>query len=322
MQHRESPVLVGPFPAERQSGGSGNGGKFVHGVFVRILRADRFAPVKLDGFAPETHSLRTSADQVDLHSTQIGVIAGPVEKLIQIKVRAQLAIDPAQQVEIEFGCHAEEIVVGSFDRRHVLLEVDSDQQTAAIAAHATDATKHRDRLTGQEVADRRAWKVNRGMGRSPPRTRQGEILRKIRADGQDLDSRIIAGQFASGLLQVFAGDVHGNVRRRIGQCVQEVSRFDAAAAPILDQHRAGADLRSHLGRKLVHKRQFRTSQIVLVQLADPIEQLRAALIVEVFARQTLGACSQPADRVTQKYARCFRGAPLIGNGKVHNRSSL
>src|SRR5580692_7374979 len=106
VQDCELPLFSGPFSAKRESGGGGHSCELVDRVFVRVLRADRFARLKLDGFAAQRDRLRLAADQVHFHSTQLRVVAGLMEKPVQIKVRAQLAIDVAQEIEIEFGRHA------------------------------------------------------------------------------------------------------------------------------------------------------------------------------------------------------------------------
>ena len=85
--------------------------------------------------------------------------------------------------------------------------------------------------------------------------------------------RIIAGQLQSRRLQMVTRHVDRHIGDWIGQGVEQVARFDAAAAAKFNQHRAATDPRAHRRREPVHNRQLGAGQIILVQLADAIEQL-------------------------------------------------
>ena len=127
------------------------------------------------------------------------------------------------------------------------------------------------------------------------------------AHRQDFDSRIIGGQFRGRLLQLFAGNVHRHVGHRLRQRVEQIAGLYAAAAAVLNQHRAGADLFAHLRSGFVHNRQFGPGQIVFVENADPLKERRSSLVVEVFARQLFGGCTKSRDNVAEELAVGSKG---------------
>ena len=57
----------------------------------------------------------------------------------EIEVRAELAVSPHEQVQIEFRGHAGAVVVGGLQNFAVFLKIDADDQAAAVAAEPANA---------------------------------------------------------------------------------------------------------------------------------------------------------------------------------------
>lgn len=82
-------------------------------------------------------------------------------------------------------------------------------------------------------------------------------------------------------------NIDRNVGYRFVERVQQDPGFHAAAASILNKHHPFADLKGDRLAMLSHDFQLGASWIVLVKIANPIEQLGATLVVQVLARQSL-----------------------------------
>ncbi len=132
VQDRELSLVCGPFSAKRESGGNGHGGELLDRVFVRVLGADGFARLKLDGFAAQRDQLCLAADQVHFHSPQLRVVAGLMEKLTHIKVRASSRLMRRSRLRLNSAVtpsrslYAASIVAASF------FQVDADQQSPPV----------------------------------------------------------------------------------------------------------------------------------------------------------------------------------------------
>ena len=78
------------------------------------------------------------ADQMHLDALLAPDVVGPVRECVEVEVGVELAVDPREQVEVERGGDAPAIVVGGPDDRFVLVEVEADQEAAAVADEPGD----------------------------------------------------------------------------------------------------------------------------------------------------------------------------------------
>src|SRR5205823_7016394 len=121
-------------------------------ILVRVLRMDHLSLVKRERSAVEPNDLRLSADQVHLDPLLGADIVGPVREEAQVEVGGQLAVDPRQQVEVELGADSPPVVVGGPDDRLILIEVEADQESAAVPDETSDRTEQTQGRPGAEIA--------------------------------------------------------------------------------------------------------------------------------------------------------------------------
>ena len=76
----------------------------------------------------------------------------------QVEVRAQLAVDARELVEVEGRGHAQRVVVGRFQHAARLPQVSAQEQGVSGREHAAQGAQEGARLFGVEVADVRAEK--------------------------------------------------------------------------------------------------------------------------------------------------------------------
>ena len=79
---------------KRKSRGGGDRGELAYCVFVRILGANRLARSELEGLASDRNCLGTATDQLHLHATEMAIVTSLMEKLIDVKIRIELAVHP------------------------------------------------------------------------------------------------------------------------------------------------------------------------------------------------------------------------------------
>src|SRR5581483_9566673 len=79
-------------------------------------------------------------------------------------------------------------------------------------------------------------------------------------------------------------DVDGNVGAHLGGGVEQQPGLDAGPAAKLDQGGVGRNVAGDGGRRVRQQGGFGAGGVIFLQLADGLEQGRAALVVEVFAR--------------------------------------
>jgi hypothetical protein len=108
-----------------------------------------------------------------------------------------------------------------------------------------------------------------------------------------LQPRVLVGERLRALAHHALGDVHRDValeRSRGVQRVQQHPRLGRSAGAELDELYRAGQLRQLLS-PLFEDRPLGARRVVLGQLADPVEQLGAAGVIEVLWRQLLeGAC--------------------------------
>src|SRR6266404_4308651 len=131
MEDGEQALRVGPDAGGfAETGGSGEVRETFQGVLVGKLGDDLLAVGEDKLPAADVDRLLTLADEMHLDPTFLFVVNGAVFPTRQIEVRAQLAIGPDEQVEIELGGDAGAVVIRRLQHRAAFLEVDADNQAA------------------------------------------------------------------------------------------------------------------------------------------------------------------------------------------------
>src|SRR5262249_56409337 len=111
--------------------------------------------------------LRRQAFEVHLDAMLRAVVERLVAEAVEIEIGAELAVDAAQQVEIEGGGDAGRIVIGGLEHPLVLDEIDADDEVRALPKQAGGLAPGTGRLRRLEIADGRA------PGEYHPRPRAG-----------------------------------------------------------------------------------------------------------------------------------------------------
>ena len=115
---------------------------------------------------------------------------------------------------------------------------------------------------------------------------------------------------AADAMRKLARDFHRRVGNRAMQRSQQEPRLDACAAAVLDEMNIGSQKVGHLRQMLVHDSQLGPRRVVLGQLADLLEQLGAARVVEERGGQRLG-------RIGQALHGRFEEALAVGREVLH-----
>ena len=99
--------------------------------------------------------------------------------------------------------------------------------------------------------------------------------------------------------EVLAGDVDRDVldATRGAERLEHEARLGAAAGAGLDHPHARAPARHHLVHARAHDRGLGARDVVLGELADGVEELRAGAVVEVLRRETLRREAEAEERV-------------------------
>ena len=144
-------------------------------------------------------------------------------------------------------------------------------------------------LARVEVADRAAEE-----GDQPRRRRRAGSAPGRCSKSQTRPWTSRPGYSSTRLAAVCVGDLLGDVDRDVGveaagvaHRAQQVAGLRRRAGAELDQGAGRAGGGEDLGRALGEDLPLGPGRVVLGQLGDPLEQLRAALVVEVFRRQLL-----------------------------------
>ena len=82
-----------------------------------------------------------------------GVVERDMAEAVEIEIGRQLAVDPAQQVEVELRGDALGVVVGGVQPLRILFQVDTDQHRAAAARELPRALQENQRFRRGQVAD-------------------------------------------------------------------------------------------------------------------------------------------------------------------------
>jgi hypothetical protein len=135
-------------------------------------------------------------------------------------------------------------------------------------------------------------------GRSPG-ARAGERERacEVGAERTHVEPRVDGPDLVGDAPELRRRDVHGHVRRRRDERVEQQPHLQPGPAPVLDEHRARAEVPGEFGRARLEDLQLRARQVVLGQLADPLEQRGAGVVVEELRRERLRGRPQAGEHV-------------------------
>src|SRR5450759_2794996 len=146
-----------------------------------------------------------------------------------IEIGIQLAVDPREQILVEFRRDSLVIVVGGMQERRCLLEVDTDEQPAVWTEKLGDSPKQIARLGGVEIADARTGEEDCPLLHIEE-AGKFERFRIIGTDTMDLPFSMILGDSACRHAESFT--------RNIDRCVglglyrfQQHTNFGATPAP-------------------------------------------------------------------------------------------
>ncbi len=113
----------------------------VERILVRTLGMNRLTLAEAELHPGDPDDLGLLADQMHLDAFLGSDVVSPVPKLVEIEVGIELAVDSLEEVEIERRGDAPAIVVGRPDDRFVLLEIEADQESSALAHEPGDRAK-------------------------------------------------------------------------------------------------------------------------------------------------------------------------------------
>ncbi len=230
---------------------------------------------------------------------------------LQVEVRAELAVDPHQQVPVERRGDAKCIIIGRDQGPLGLHHIDADQEAPAPAEQGARAHQEGLRLLRREIADGGAGEEagdRPALSGGRQADRAGEILQE-RGHGE---RRIVAADRGGGLVEGGAADVDGRVDADLGGGVEQDPRLDAGAGAELDQGRAGRNDPGDLRRDATQERDLGAGRIVLRDLGDRLEQARALGVVEVFRRDRLLRLGEAREHVGLEAARHLGVGAALG----------
>ena len=181
-------------------------------------------------------------------------------------------------------------------------------------------------LVRVEVADRAAEEGDQprpGLARG---RRALEVGLEVADQPVDVEPGVLLDQRRGG----FAGDLLGDVDRdvgaqgaRVAHRVEQVAGLRGRAGAELDQRRRVARGGDDLGRALDQDLALAAGRVVLLELGDRLEELRAALVVEVLRRELLrrpapgprarrAPSPRPGRRAGGRRSRSSSGVPRRG----------
>ena len=322
--HAEEAIGIGPHRPDAEARAHRQCTQPFDGELVRVLGVDGLAFLDRVALSVQRHGLRAAADQVHLDAAQGRVVEGRVVEAVEVEVRAQFRVRTRQQVEVEGRRHALRVVVGRMQQCGLLDKVDTQQQPAA-AQQPRRLLQEGQRLVGVEVAQRRAGEEAHAAPGAFELGRQREGPGVVGHDGLHREARVIGTQGIGGGLEVLARDVDGQIALRRLQRIEQQPHLDQRARAELHDLGPRADLRGDLAGTLREDAQLGARGVVLGQLADAVEELRAAHVVEVLGRDAARPLGQRAREVVAEgavgvgaaFALC--GAGRVGRG-CHRRS--
>ena len=185
-------------------------------------------------------------------------------------------------------------------------------RSRSVGRHAgRDPAQEAAAAAGREVADRAAQEGDRARAlraRDPV-----QVALEVPDHAVHVEARVLLDQVLGGLAHDRLGHVEGQVaaqRARLGHRVEEHAGLRGVAGAELEQL-LGLPRRDDVGRVGLEDRPLGARRVVLGELADLVEQLRAARVVEVLRRQLLERLGQPVEHVVGERALVALGEPRV-----------
>jgi hypothetical protein len=251
-----------------------------------------------------------------------------VLEVLRVKARVELAIQHAQDVAVELGREALGVVVGGLEHLRVLDQVGAHQQEVILVQEFANLAQEAPAAAGGEVADRAAEK--RDDARADRGRHAIEVSLEVADHAVHLKARILLGQLGGAVAHHLLGDVDGHVaaqRAGVVERVEQHPRLGRGPRAQLDQLTSARQPRELVGLVL-ENRALGARRVVLGQLADAVEQLGAARVVEVLRRQFLERPREAVEHVVRERAfirpcevrvdaDCGLGKRLRGHERLH-----
>ncbi len=212
------------------------------------------------------------------------VIDRVMGEAVDIDIGAKLALDAVKQIEIEGGGNAAGIVIGRDQDRRILLQIDADQERTVLAEQPRRVGEKRARLVMAEIADGRAGEESE-LAAAPRRQGQRRDAGEVGDEGPDGKPVMALLEPACGFGKELLRHVDRDIGVDRGKRGKQEARLAARSGAELDQHVGVTHLGRDLGAMIGEQRRLHPRRIILLELGDLLEQLRAAGVVEEPARQ-------------------------------------
>lgn len=118
--HREQPVRVRPFRDGRPSSCSKEKASFARSPLITVLRVNRIASIKLKLIVGDTNGGGGLGFKMHFNPASLLVPSDLVAESVDVKLGAELASHPSEQVQVELRRHASCIIVGGHQNPFVL----------------------------------------------------------------------------------------------------------------------------------------------------------------------------------------------------------
>src|SRR5690606_28349007 len=105
-----------------------------------------------------SHGAWADAQESHLDATMLGVVERVVLERGDVEIRAEIMVQAPQHVQVELGGHSLHVIVRALQNGRGLVQVDTDEHPAGIAAQRSDTPQERGCLERLEVADARPGK--------------------------------------------------------------------------------------------------------------------------------------------------------------------
>ncbi len=159
-----------------------------------------------------------------------------------------------------------------------------------------------DGIIALEVADRRAGEVDHVLHRHHGRRWQIERPCEIRNHRVHGDVRKFTTQALRRHVKVIRRNIDWYVSRKLVQMLQQDSGLETRTTAKFDQAGLWTDQYGHLVNRLAHDLELGVGQVVLGQLGDLLEQLRATLVVEILRRDRLLRSAKSLDDFDHRFS--------------------
>src|SRR5690606_37631874 len=205
-EHREPLARVGEDGADAEARRRGHGLDVAALECVAMLGADRLAPLEGEDAAAEAGLLLPGADEVHLDAARLGVPPRLVAECAYVEF-APGRDEAREEVQVEARGHALLVVVGALEHARIFDAIEPEEEAAARADEAREATEEGLRLGAREIAERAARKKSDLAGVPPRRRRELERRGVVGDHTRHLEPRERGAERARRLDERGAADV-------------------------------------------------------------------------------------------------------------------